>query len=155
MEKPKLTIELIPSTAWGKNVRNEVPPKEWDEIRMAIYTKADFQCEVCGSTDGGLECHEIWAYQEHFHVEDESVRHVQKLTGLVCLCRKCHLVKHFGRATITGREQQAREHLRKVNGWNAQQAEAHIRESLLVWNARCKVPWELDISYIRSTKVTL
>ena len=39
-----------------------------------------------------LQCHEEWAY------DDETL--VQKLTGLVALCSRCHLVKHWYVASV-------------------------------------------------------
>jgi hypothetical protein len=52
MENPKLTIELIPSSVFGSNVRTNVPKKEWDKIRKEFYAKADNKCEICG--DNGI-----------------------------------------------------------------------------------------------------
>jgi len=146
---PKLTIELIPSTAWGKNVRSVVSEKDWQQIRTSIYRRANYRCEVCGSDRTGLQCHEVWEF-----IDTTNGRHIQKLVGLVCLCVPCHQVKHFGRTTSVGREREARKHLARVNSWTPRQVEQHIRESLLLWNARCTVEWELDLSYIQNTTVT-
>ena len=44
----KLEIELVPSTAWEKNLRNEIPSKEWDKIRKQSYADA-------GNRDPGSE----------------------------------------------------------------------------------------------------
>ncbi len=46
--KPKLTIELVPSTSWYKNMRS-ISPKSWDLIRSSIYKRAKYRCEVCGN----------------------------------------------------------------------------------------------------------
>jgi len=80
----KLTIELVPSTAWYSNVRSNVSKEVWDIIRKKSYAKANYKCEVCGDvgTNQGVghkvECHEIW------HYDDDS--HTQTLTGLISLC---------------------------------------------------------------------
>ena len=45
--KMKLTIELVPSTAWFTNVRSEVSKAKWDKIRRKSYKHADYKCEIC------------------------------------------------------------------------------------------------------------
>jgi len=83
MKKPKLTIELIPSTSFYTNVRSILPTKDWDRLRKESYIKANFKCQICGDvgTNQGyrhkLECHEIWVYQKDG---------VQLLKELVSLC---------------------------------------------------------------------
>lgn len=83
MRKPKLTIELIPSTSHYKNVRTILPTKEWDRLRKESYAKAKYKCQICGDvgTNQGykhkLECHEIWHY---------TSSGVQLLKELVSLC---------------------------------------------------------------------
>ena len=61
-KKIKLTIELVPKTAWYKNVRSEVSKDRWDELRKECYRNANYKCEVCGGTGPKwpVECHEIW-----------------------------------------------------------------------------------------------
>lgn len=139
--KTLLTIEMIPKSAWGNNVRTSVPPSVWDTLRHAQYRKADLHCEICGA-GGRLECHEIWEYSEEGHV--------QKLIGLIALCPSCHSVKHFGRTCTFGAEAKmnAIQHLMEVNDWTAEQVQSHIEESLRVWQERSKHVWKLDISFI-------
>ena len=102
-KKPKLTIELVPSTCHYSNVRSTVTTAEWDKIRFISYEAANNKCEICketGKTQGykhNVECHEIWNYN------DET--HTQTLVGLVSLCPNCHQVKHIGRAIAMGRQE--------------------------------------------------
>lgn len=94
----KLEIELVPSSSWGNNLRDEanLSRGDWDTLRRGCYERAGHKCEICGGvswrTYGGkrkkiVECHEIWSYEGG----------VQRLEGLVALCSKCHRVKHIGR----------------------------------------------------------
>lgn len=136
----KLTIELVPQTTWGDNLRSRLPPGKWDQLRKASYAAAGFRCEVCsgvGKTHP-VECHEIWEY------DDE--KHVQYLLGLTSLCPTCHEVKHFGRARVIGRERQALEHLMGVNGWSREVALAHVDAAFKTWRERSKYSWTLDLS---------
>jgi len=142
----KLTIELVPQTAWYSNVRSNVTRGEWDKIRKESYQKADHKCEVCGDvgTNQGfrhkIECHEIWDYN------DET--HKQTLTGMVSLCPRCHKVKHIGLAQIKGEYGIALNQLMTVNQIDKDEAEKYVEESFMVWEERSKFEWELDISYL-------
>ena len=75
----KLTIELVPSTSWGNNLRSEanLSKDRWDTLRRQSYRKAGYRCEICsekGPTHP-VECHEIW------HYDDETK--TQTLKGLI------------------------------------------------------------------------
>ena len=102
MSEPKLTIELVPSTCWFSNVRTLLPKKTWDTLRKESYNKANNKCEVCGDHGKNqgvkhfVECHEIWEY--------DDTNRTQTLKGLISLCPRCHMVKHFGRTTVIGKQ---------------------------------------------------
>lgn len=142
----KLTIELVPETAWYSNVRSNVTQQEWDVIRKKSYEKASHKCEICGDvgTNQGVkhkvECHEIWEYN------DES--HIQKLTGLISLCPNCHKTKHVGLAQMKGEVGIVINQLMSVNGMTEDEAIEYINQSFEVWGERSKHAWELDISYL-------
>jgi len=145
MTKPKLTIELVPSTSFYTNVRSILPTKEWDRLRKESYNKAKYKCEICKESglDQGyrhaLECHEIWEYKK-----DET----QLLKGLISLCPKCHLVKHIGRATAIGKHKVAYKHLAKVNKWDEKTTEAYVGACFQDHKERSKIKWELNIAIL-------
>lgn len=136
----KLTIELVPRTAWFSNVRSEVTRSTWDHIRTTVAEKAGYRCEICGGRGSRhpVECHEIWDYN------DET--RTQTLKGMVALCPDCHLVKHFGRAQAVGEGGKALAHLCKVNSWTQEEALKYIRAAFVVWEERSRHQWSLDIS---------
>lgn len=138
----KLTIELVPSTAWYSNVRSNVTPQEWDVLRKECYKKAGYKCEVCGGKGPKhpVECHEIWDYN------DESC--TQTLKGLIALCPSCHEVKHIGLAQINGKFNQALEHLAKVNGITVDEANLYVEASFEIWGKRSQKEWNLDITIL-------
>ena len=39
---PKLSVELVPSTAWGENLRSILTKEMWDELRKKSYRKAKY-----------------------------------------------------------------------------------------------------------------
>lgn len=140
MSKLKLTIELVPRTSWMNNVRAVVTTKQWDILRKQVASAAWDVCQICGGIgpEHPVECHEIWEYN------DETK--VQKLAGMIALCPNCHMVKHFGFARISGKEDQAFSHFMKVNGLKKIQAEAEITKAFDTWRKRSTIDWTLDLS---------
>jgi|SRR5579859_406360 len=140
---PKLSVELVPESSWGSNLRSMLSRAEWDVLRKACYKKANYRCEICGGQgrQHPVECHEVWEYNDQAHV--------QKLIRLIALCPACHEVKHMGRAEIIGRGPQAFAHLLKANNWTPKQAQKHISEAQSIWEARSEFEWKLDISILK------
>ena len=142
----RLTVELIPKTLFFSNVRTLLPKKYWDSLRKESYEKAEHKCEICGDTGKNqgyrhdVECHEIWEYDE--------VKRVQKLTGLISLCPKCHQVKHFGRTSAIGKQPEALRHMEKVNNWNHKECVQHLKVVMTEWLERSKYQWYIDLSYL-------
>jgi hypothetical protein len=142
MKKPKLTIELVPSTSFYTNVRSILPTSQWDKLRKESYKKANFKCQICkdsGLNQGykhALECHEIWEYQEGG---------VQLLKGLISLCPKCHQVKHIGRTIAIGKGKVAFKHIAKVNKWDLSVVEAYVGSCFQEHKERSKIKWELNL----------
>jgi hypothetical protein len=125
-----LTVELVPSTCWESNVRALVSTAEWDRIRKQTGRSAGSRCEICGGVGPKhpVECHEVWHY--------DDTAQVQGLVRMIALCPACHEVKHFGRAQLAGRVQDALDHLMRVNGWQMAEARAHVRESSELYKQR-------------------
>jgi hypothetical protein len=142
MVKPKLTIELVPSSCFYSNVRSVLPTKIWDKLRKASYANAKFKCEICKGSglDQGykhaLECHEIWDYQSN---------NTQTLKGLISLCPKCHQAKHIGRTIAIGKGKEIFKHIEVVNKWDAKTVEAYVGACFQEHKERSKVKWELNI----------
>lgn len=138
----KLTIELVPSTAWYSNVRSNVSQAEWDVLRKDCYKKAGHNCEICGGRGPKhpVECHEIWSY------DDDAC--TQTLDGLIALCPSCHQVKHIGLAQIQGNYHKALAHLAKVNEISIEEAELYVEASFEIWSKRSQKEWKLDITFL-------
>ena len=142
----KLTIELVPKTAWYENLRSELSNDEWDKLRKETFKKANYTCEICGGTGPKwpVECHEIWDY------DDENK--TQTLKGLIALCPSCHEVKHIGLARVRGNEYRALQHLERVNNITKSEAEKVMNEAFDVWNERSKHEWTLDLTWLEENK---
>ena len=70
----KLTIELVPQSSWGNNLRSEanLSKGQWDKLRKESYRKANYKCEICGEKGPKwpVECHEIWHYDDEKHTRE-------------------------------------------------------------------------------------
>lgn len=143
-----LTVELVPSTCWFKNVRSEVSPADWDRLKRMTSEAANHRCEVCGGRGPRwpVEAHEVWHY--------DDLTHVQTLAGMVALCPDCHSVKHIGLAMARGREKQALAHLARVNGWTPEDAQLYVEVQFEVWSKRSSHSWILDISWLEQYGIT-
>jgi 5-methylcytosine-specific restriction endonuclease McrA len=143
----KLTIELVPRTAWYTNVRSNVSRAEWDIIRRKSYKEANYVCEICGDNGKNqgfnhpVECHEIWEYDDK--------RHKQKLVGLISLCPYCHKCKHVGLAQLKGEEDVVIKQLMSVNKITEKQALKMIDKAFDKWEERSDFEWDLDISFLK------
>jgi len=143
MDRPRLTIELVPETVWASNVRTVVTRSEWDRLRKAVYERANHACEVCGGKGVRhvVECHEIW------HYDDATLK--QTLLGMQALCPSCHEVKHIGLAQVRGYYERAIAHLAKVNGWTQSVARVYAHDQFLLWQERSKKRWTLDLDVLK------
>ena len=138
----KLTIELVPQTAFYNNIRSELPKQDWDFLRRAFYKKAEYKCEICGGVgeQHPVECHEIWEYNDK--------KHIQKLVGLIALCPLCHQCKHWGLSQIRGLEEECIKHLCKINRITKAKAYDLVEQAFGVWRGRSEHDWKSDIKYI-------
>ena len=118
-----LTIELVPRTCWYSNVRSEVPAAVWEKLKRHTSKLAGNRCEVCGGRGPKwpVECHEVWLFVTP--PPSPAAASSPNEGRVQALCPDCHLVKHIGRAQVTGQGERAFRHLAKVNGWSLEDAE--------------------------------
>ena len=158
----KLSIELVPQTAWWSNVRSNVTRAQWEVCKRYARAKTNGVCIVCGQTGKqqgrkhDVEAHEIWDY------DDEN--QIQTLVDIIPLCPMCHQVKHIGRSQMVMNEWMYRRllvHMSRVNGWfrsvgeipptveDVRHAQFYIDKCFEIWAERSKVSWELDITFLK------
>ena len=137
----KLEIELVPSTVWFSSLYQLLPREVWNRIRNEIIADRGRQCQICGETEGVMNLHEIWQY------DDEN--HIQNLEGFILLCRMCHNVKHIGLTGILARKGKLNyddvvEHFCKVNNCSRKDFENHEKDAFESWRERSKHEWKQD-----------
>lgn len=147
-----LYVDLIPSTCWFINVRSCVTIADWRRLRRMLLDRAGHRCELCGAVPDRhpgtkLQAHERFAYI--------SASRVQVLRRLICLCADCHTVTHFGLACRRGFKDQAYAHLRKVNEWSTERADAHVAEAFALFAQRSRYTWSLDLSILEETGIII
>ena len=141
---PKLTIELVPKTCWYSNVRSMVSPSDWNSLRKECYQQANYKCEICGGIGPKwpVEAHEIWHY--------DADNLIQKLERLISLCPSCHQVKHIGYAQVSGKGDEALQHLMSVNEWTETWAMDYVYDQFGIWRDRSIKNWEVDLRWLEN-----
>lgn len=138
----KLTLDLIPASQFYNNVRAIVSKSQWNAIRNSVVSAVYNACEICNIYYDSLDCHEKWSY------DDKKL--IQKLEGMMALCKDCHQVKHFGLAEIQGKRTQALAHLMKINNISKIKAESYVKSEFEIWAARSQKSYTLDLSYLEN-----
>lgn len=136
-------IELVPKPCWYANLRSSLAPPVWRTLSTRVREQAGWRCAACGATPSrdALDAHEHWRYDDHHQV--------QLLAGIVCLCSRCHEVRHAGRAALVGRAAQVHARLMKLNAWSDAHANAYGMEILTLWEARSQhTSWRVDITWL-------
>ncbi|NYH92945.1 DUF5710 domain-containing protein [Actinopolymorpha rutila] len=147
-----LFVDLVPQSSWFTNARTCIAQTDWQRVRRVVIFRAGKRCEVCQrraepAVRLWLEVHERWAY-------DDAER-VQALRRLICLCSACHLSTHYGFARVTGREEEAREHLAKIRREQGLELASHVGAAMDLWQMRSRYSWALDLRILTEAGVEL
>ena len=143
----KLTIELVPSTAWNLSLYNLLPRNEWCNLKDKVFAQEGRACYICGKTEKALSLHEFWTY--------DASTHIQKLAEFHHLCNLCHKIKHIGFwcHTADGRAKLQQEgltrneligHFCTVNGCTKDEFQQHERDAFAIWEKRSQYRWKQD-----------
>lgn len=137
----KLTVELVPKTAWGNNLRKLLPRDDWDKLRRAIYAAYGYQCAICDAR-GQLHCHEQWSYDDQCFI--------QSLKDVIPICVMCHHVKHLGHAGILANEgkldyEGVIRHFMRVNECTRADFEWAKNDAFQRWRWRSRFKWRLEL----------
>lgn len=141
--KPKLEVEMVPSSTWGINLRSALKRSDWDLIRRDCYKAAGYVCEICGGTGPThpVECHERWKYDDK--------KHIQKLVGVISLCPLCHKAKHLGRTQCLEESifDDVIRHIRKVNKWSKADLDTYLIDISQEYELRDGYTWVVDMNW--------
>jgi hypothetical protein len=137
----KLEVELVPSTVWYSSLYRLLPREAWNSIRNGIIEQNGRKCQICGETEGKMNLHEMWKYDDK--------KHVQRLEGFVLLCTMCHHVKHIGLAGVLASEgkldyNEVIGHFCKVNKCKPEDFDDHRSLAFEIWRKRSQHQWKQD-----------
>lgn len=133
MTKKIIGIELVPASMHGVAPRKFVSRSSWDAVCAEVRKRARHACEFCGSS-GHLHAH------ERYSIDGD----VMRLCDIICVCRACHDVIHFGRALSQGKGERALARLMRLRGISRKEAGDMVRKSFTEWG---RYPEKLDLDW--------
>lgn len=142
-----LPADLIPSSSWGANLSNLLTSACWGRIRKTVTSPFGGQCQVCGELRQGqaIECHEVWDYEGPGEGADMRV---QRLAGILSVCRPCHRMFHIGFGEAAGKVEESVVRLADVNGWTMRETHLYLDWVQACWEIRSEWSWNLDLSLL-------
>lgn len=129
MTRP-LRINLVPQPLWGKSLAHLMP--NWTEVRDKVCSCGC--CAICDTKTNQLHAHEVWKYDDDNHTVD--------LDDIIPVCENCHMVLHFGKANVDGKQKEALNWYCKVNGVSKEIARHQIKGAFEWWNIRSDYLWK-------------
>lgn len=143
MQKRRLNFELVPDGCWKSNLHEILPPKAWAFVKKTVKNKANGKCMICGKKTAALDAHEKWCY--------DIDNGVQKLVGIIAVCKDCHNAIHICRTQLIGDAERAEDHYMKVNGCTYAEMRQDMGRANDINKERNNVgEWKLDISLLKS-----
>lgn len=141
-----LHVDLIPSTNWGGSLANLLTPSSWDSIREGVLNWTGGNCVICGFNGGksSVDCHEIWQY----YLPIQGDTGVQRLRGIIPVCRLCHSMFHLGKANVDGHLDKVLGRLGWANRWTKREVDHYCRYVDRKHGSRNRWRWNLDVSVL-------
>ena len=173
----KLCPRLVPRPLWGLSLARvaRMAPQAAlavcdscletvEEIhRFWMTLDRNGKCGVCG--EAGNEIDEDWLYclldKDGNLVGHKGVviltlekarqyKGIAYLRSLRLLCEKCHLAKHQGYAEVHGREQEALEHLARINQLNLEETRKLVDKAFSIHHQLSKIyDWTIKIGELK------
>ena len=144
-KKFALLPEMVPSPLWDRSAHkmlgNRVVWKK--QIRGDALARANNCCDLCGSNEGRLSCHEKWQYDDN--------QGVATLVSFEIHCGMCDAATHPGVSLKVANSPEEAflsivEHLRKVNRCTAREAAAILSNSMSQWKKRSAQKWTVRVA---------
>lgn len=134
-----LVPELVPEPLWGLSGHRLLKRSAWKKIRTDILAEQEDTCAICGDRrDKRMVCHEAWNY--------DDATAVATLNEFKIHCPDCDAVEHIGQTGVRGHREEAIEHMAKVNGTTADEAQRVVDDAFQTWKRRSRTPWRLDVA---------
>ncbi len=175
-ELTKLCPRLVPKPLWGISIAkiSSIAPQaalaisdDYPDLVRSInkyWTGLERRgnCGVCGAP--GQDVDEDWIYcivngidrsiQEdpqgkEISVEGDTYMGIAYLKGIRLLCKSCHLSKHLGYASVTGRAVEALQHLARINNLDPSRTRLLARQAFKTHRLLSRIEeWRIKIGGI-------
>lgn len=151
-----IKFEICPEKCIGVNLHSHgiLDTGVWRDISNRVRQTQNYTCQCCGvrphkgpaAAMSEMAAHEVWLFDKE--------NHVQRLTGIVCVCQRCHKTIHY-RNLLKSQHIDSREaviskgHYMEVNWCSEMQFEKDLNEALAENALLDKETqnWKLDISF--------
>ena len=153
-ERLKLRVQPTPRNNWGDNLAHLLYKDIWDKLRREVYKKADYRCEICGTTQVVFHCHENWGFNE--------AKRLHFLVSLQCLCPECHNTIHYYRTMAEARKgnyplkylDELEEHFCWVNGVDKAEWLKHLNSKSYLMQIRNDRKYKIDYKQYSIENIT-
>ncbi len=141
----ELYVDILPK---GSNIsiKRLLSDSDFSRLRNLLVKRVAYRCECCSeecisSEKKYLEFCEYFSY--NFNTR------VQKLERVTSLCKKCYITTRLADKGV------ALAHLMDINGLDREDAKQHIYDSFETWKTRSEIKWEVDLSIITNSGLTI
>lgn len=141
----ELYVDILPK---GSNIsiKRLLSDSDFSRLRNLLVKRVAYRCECCSeecisSEKKYLEFCEYFSYNFNTHV--------QKLERVTSLCKNCYITTRLTDKGV------ALAHLMDVNGLDREDAKQHIYEAFETWKTRSEIKWEVDLSIITNSGLTI
>lgn len=144
----KLLIDPIPTTTANINCRSLLSSSDWRALRRYALSLSPV-CSIC-LDDSLLEVHETWVYEIVDRPFDfrYSTSGIQRLTGVIPLCKTCHMCIHFTKNTREDDTDMIIAHLMTINDWDYDTVLVHMKNALYRRDSlSLGYQWSVNISW--------
>jgi hypothetical protein len=138
----KLKIDPVPENCTRQDLRDLIPPADWERLCRRVFRSAHGRCEAC-CCRGPLCVREVWRYSRKTCT--------RKLRILRALCPACYQATYLGfHCPMPALEERLQpdvliEHLLRVNGVNIGWLIRHRKQAQELWNERSRCEWRTDL----------
>ncbi|CAH1690214.1 conserved hypothetical protein [Hyphomicrobiales bacterium] len=164
-----ISMPSLPLYAAGQNLWSLFDRDYWDHVRKQTYAASGHRCTICGGRGPSaiakaihqpddppptIQAHEIWDWT--IGDEDGAVG-VQRLTGILCVCKGCHMLFHSGHARrlaeLNGMGDEVAAAIEQRRRTLTRLSPAELAESIAAANERLRElsgisKWVIDLSHI-------
>ncbi|WP_414041584.1 hypothetical protein ACJU26_05865 [Acidithiobacillus sp. M4-SHS-6] len=142
-QHPVFCGDLIPKSSHGSSLCNLLTAKDWSAIRKPLIEKVNHVCQSCGRHQKRyLEAHELWEY----HLPEFGNQGIQRLKGIVILCKDCHAMFHLAFAHIQGHYEKTMQRLMALHRWDTEAASRFLDNLNDRYDRYSTFAWSLDLS---------